>query len=110
MADRHEFKFVVNIHRPSYYFAGTIISPEWVVTSAQFAWDDLSTYTIVAGDHKIDTVDGEEQFRNVTKILIHPNYTRYVTDDVFREIRTHSDLHNLHNLRQSILQIILSKF
>ncbi|XP_021952932.1 ovochymase-2 isoform X2 [Folsomia candida] len=75
VADRHEFKFVVNIHRPSYYFAGTIISPEWVVTSAQFAWDDLSTYTIVAGDHKIDTVDGEEQFRNVTKILIHPNYT-----------------------------------
>ncbi|OXA53641.1 Anionic trypsin-1 [Folsomia candida] len=75
-ADRHEFKFLVDMRRGSHYCAGSIITPEWVVTAAHCSQSAPSGYTLVAGDHNINQIDGEEQTRQVVQIINHPNYNR----------------------------------
>jgi trypsin len=73
-AGRHEFKFLVDMRRGSHYCAGSIISPDWVVTAAHCSQGAPSAYTLVAGDHNINVVEGTEQTRQVVQIINHPNY------------------------------------
>lgn len=64
------------MRRGSHYCAGSIITPEWVVTAAHCSQSAPSGYTLVAGDHNINQIDGEEQTRQVVQIINHPNYNR----------------------------------
>ncbi|XP_021965908.2 trypsin [Folsomia candida] len=73
-ADRNEFPFIVDIRRASHSCAGSIINAEWIVTAAHCALRAPIDYTLVAGDHNIDIVEGTEQTRQVVEIRIHPNY------------------------------------
>jgi trypsin len=75
-ADRNEFPFIVDMRRGSHYCAGSIISEEWVVTAAHCSQGLPSAYTLTAGDHNIDLVEGTEQTRQVVQIIVHPSYGR----------------------------------
>lgn len=73
-ATPHEFPWMVDMRRPSHYCGATIISPEWVVTAAHCTTGAPSGYTLVAGDHNIQSSEGREQTRQVVAIISHPNY------------------------------------
>lgn len=73
----HEFQFLVDIRigdeSENYHFCGgSIISPDWVVTSALCA--QSGGYTATAGDHNVNLVEGTEQLRQVVDVKIHPGY------------------------------------
>jgi trypsin len=68
----HEFPWIVDMRVGSHYCGGSIISPEWVVTAAHCSLG--SGYTLTAGDHNIEIIEGTEQTRNVVSILVHPGY------------------------------------
>merc|ERR1712080_256514 len=56
--------------------AGSLISPDWVLTSA-FCVTEVGTYSIdaVGGDHNLLMPSLHEQIRGVDEIIRHPNYT-----------------------------------
>jgi len=79
-AEEGEFPFIISIRRIANAFqhmcAGSLISPDWVLTSA-FCVTEVGTYSIdaVGGDHNLLMPSLHEQIRGVDQIIRHPNYT-----------------------------------
>jgi len=79
-AEEGEFPHIVSIRRIANAFqhmcAGSLISPDWVLTSA-FCVTEVGTYSIdaVGGDHNLLMPSLHEQIRGVDQIIMHPNYT-----------------------------------
>jgi len=79
-AEEGEFPHIVSIRRIANAFqhmcAGSLISPDWVLTSA-FCVTEVGTYSIdaVGGDHNLLMPSLHEQIRGVDQIIRHPNYT-----------------------------------
>merc|ERR1712045_1081670 len=79
-AEEEEFPYIISIRRIANAFqhmcAGSLISPEWVLTSA-FCVTEVGTYSIdaVGGDHDLLMPSLHEQIRRVDQIIMHPNYT-----------------------------------
>merc|ERR1712012_76177 len=79
-AEEGEFPHIISIRRIANAFqhmcAGSLISPEWVLTSA-FCVTEVGTYSIdaVGGDHDLLMPSLHEQIRGVDQIIMHPNYT-----------------------------------
>jgi len=75
-----EFPYIISIRRIANAFqhmcAGSLISPDWVLTSA-FCVTEVGTYSIdaVGGDHNLLMPSLHEQIRGVDQIIRHPNYT-----------------------------------
>jgi len=65
----------VGILGPSHFCGGSIIDKDWVLTDGRCCTaKEPLTMHIVAGGIKLDQIEGEEQHRNVDKIIEHPNY------------------------------------
>jgi len=79
-AEEGEFPYIISIRRIANAFqhmcAGSLISPDWVLTSA-FCVTEVGTYSIdaVGGDHNLLMPSLHEQIRGVDQIIRHPNYT-----------------------------------
>merc|ERR1712210_158322 len=86
-AEEGEFPHIVSIRRIANAFqhmcAGSLISPDWVLTSA-FCVTEVGTYSIdaVGGDHNLLMPSLHEQIRGVDQIIMHPNYTHSETNDI----------------------------
>jgi len=73
-ATPYEFPWIVDMRQTGHYCGGSIISPEWVVTAAHCSTGSPSNYRLIAGDHNIAVEEGNEQSRQVVRIIRHPLY------------------------------------
>jgi len=73
-ATRGEFPWIVQIRRGGHYCGGSIVNANYIVTAAHCAQASASGYTIVAGEHNLNSNEGSEQSRTVAQIKNHPSY------------------------------------
>ncbi|XP_021960189.1 prostasin [Folsomia candida] len=73
-AAMHEFPFMLEIRQGGHWCGASLISENFAVTAAHCVGGSPSQYTLVAGDHNINVVEGNEQTRQVVQIIIHPSY------------------------------------
>jgi len=73
-ATRGEFPWIVQIRVGGHYCGGSIINSNWIVTAAHCATLAANRYSIVAGEHNLNSNEGSEQTRTVSQIIRHPNY------------------------------------
>jgi trypsin len=74
-AAMHEFPFMLEIRVGGGHYCGaSLISEYFAVTAAHCVGGSPSQYTLVAGEHNINVVEGNEQTRQVVQIIIHPSY------------------------------------
>jgi len=80
-ADKHEFPWMVDLRRGSHYCGGSVLNNKWLMTAAHCATGPPSSYIAVAGDHDIGSSEGNEQPRNVVRIIMHPEYNAGTFDN-----------------------------
>jgi len=74
-ATKGEFPHIVQIKRSnSQYCGGSIVNANWIVTAAHCAVASVAGYTLVGGEHNLNSNEGTEQSRSVSQIIRHPNY------------------------------------
>ncbi|CAL8102753.1 unnamed protein product [Orchesella dallaii] len=74
-ATKGEFPHIVQIKRSnSQYCGGSIVNANYIVTAAHCAVASVAGYTLVAGEHNLNSNEGTEQSRTVASIVRHPNY------------------------------------
>jgi secreted trypsin-like serine protease len=77
----HEFPFIVSIRRSGVHICGgSIIHPEWIITSANCSNEIVTSLSVVAGAHKSSFNQGTEQIRNVSRVYPHPNFFKTLND------------------------------
>ncbi|CAG7833205.1 unnamed protein product [Allacma fusca] len=76
----HEFPFQLSLqyiweNKRNHYCGASLINENWIVTAAHCVYEiDPELVTIVAGEHQLQNAEGNEQFRKVTKVIIHSEY------------------------------------
>ncbi|OXA40118.1 trypsin alpha-3 isoform X1 [Folsomia candida] len=73
-ATRGEFPWIVTIQVGSHICGGSIVNANWIVTAAHCADYAANRYTIIGGEHNLNTNQGSEQSRTVAQIIKHPSY------------------------------------
>lgn len=83
-ATRGEFPSIVQIQRSgSQYCGGVIVNANWIVTAAHCSTASVGGYTVVAGEHNLNSNEGSEQRKTVSQIVRHPNYnTNNLSNDI----------------------------
>jgi len=92
-AIRGNFPWMVQIKQGvSHYCGGSIINQNWIVTAAHCAQGNLIQYSVVAGELVLNSNEGTEQTRGVTRIIEHPDYNSWTLDSDIALMRLDSPL------------------
>jgi trypsin len=74
-ATKGEFPHIIQIKRSGGQYCGaSLVNANYIVTAAHCAVASVSGYTLVAGEHNLNSNEGTEQSRSVSQIVVHPNY------------------------------------
>jgi len=74
-AKPHSHPSIVSIQvYGSQYCGGSIVNENYIVTAAHCATRAASDYSVVAGEHDLNSVDGVEQTVLVSEVIQHPDY------------------------------------
>ncbi|KAM4664731.1 coagulation factor IX [Discoglossus pictus] len=79
------------------FCGGTIVNEKWIVTAAH-CFIIPGKFSVVAGEHNTETSDGTEQYLNVSRVILHPNYnatkSKYNNDIALIELDNRLTLNN----------------
>jgi len=78
----NEFPYHISLQYLNQHLCGaSVLNSRWLITAAHCIIAGPSSYSIVAGEHRLSQNDGTEQRRAVTRIIIHEQYqdTAYET-------------------------------
>ncbi|ODM98260.1 Trypsin-1 [Orchesella cincta] len=74
-ASKGEFPHIIQIKRNGgQYCGGSLVNANYIVTAAHCATASVAGYTLVAGEHNLNSNEGTEQSRSVSSIVRHPQY------------------------------------
>merc|ERR1712038_635944 len=87
-AEDGEFPFQVSLRQigaigATHFCGGSILNENWVVTAAHCCSGSTLLMHVVAGGIKLNSNEGEEERRDVEKIIAHPDYSQQdLTNDI----------------------------
>ncbi|XP_004629177.1 cationic trypsin-3-like [Octodon degus] len=71
---KNSLPYQVSLNTGSHKCGGSLITDQWVLSAAH-CYKRNVRIQVRLGEHDIDVVEGDEQFIDVQKIVVHPNYT-----------------------------------
>ncbi|XP_021119112.1 cationic trypsin-3 [Heterocephalus glaber] len=76
---KNSLPYQVSLNDGSHFCGGSLITDQWVVSAAHCY---KRQFQVHLGDHNIDIIEGGEQFIDVAKVIIHPEYTSIYNHDI----------------------------
>jgi len=83
VVERNELPYQISLqYYGSHICGGTVLNENYIVTAGHCAEvGSASTFSIVAGDHSLQNVDGTEQTRAVSRVIIHEEYDSWTIEN-----------------------------
>uniref|UniRef100_A0A8C9P716 trypsin n=1 Tax=Spermophilus dauricus TaxID=99837 RepID=A0A8C9P716_SPEDA len=76
--EKNSLPYQVSLNIGFHNCGGSLISDQWVLSAAHCYRPNIQ---VRLGEHNINVIEGDEQFIDAAKIILHPNYSKDTADN-----------------------------